>query len=159
MKACYRYGQICPKQAKTAQNSPFRGYSGIGAARSWLQEAPPRDPGVISQRGHFAITRTTLRDHKHDTSGDTSDHRDFRTRDFGALDPGLRDGGCRNQDLGPLADGPKWAVFGAQNGTPFGTPFDPFLTPFWALRSHSDDTKTHSTTPQTCLRHSISPIQ
>ena len=53
MKACYRYGQICPKQAKTAQNSPFRGYSGIGAARSWLQEAPPRDPGLISQRGHF----------------------------------------------------------------------------------------------------------
>ena len=119
----HHYGQNSPKQPKTALFGAHLGALGIGAARSWLQEAPRSDITVDHKISQETTLQGTLRDHKHDTSGDTSDHRDFRTRDFGALDPGLRDGGCRNQDLGHLADGPKWAVFGAQNGTPFGTPF------------------------------------
>ena len=70
----------------------------------------------------------------------------------------------------------QWPVLGPQKGTHFGTlsdprkplksPKSPISTLFRDLKyhkrdtsDHRDDTKRHSSTPQTCLRHSISPTQ
>ena len=135
MKACYRYGQICPKQAKTAQNSPFRGYSGIGAARSWLQEAPPRDPGLISQRGHFRghfdDINTTLQGTLLITQ--ISEHVFSGSQHLGAAQTALTDPRRPRGRKGRF-----WGLFWAYFGTLFPTHFWPFWPILALFRPLSD---------------------
>ena len=136
-----------------------------------------------SQTTTQPITETTFRSqrrHKNDisddtpfTADDTENHRGRHKKTLcfrkGCL--GLRPKhacvahGCR-----------QWPVLGPQKGTHFGTlsdprkplksPKSPISTLFRDLKyhkrdtsDHRDDTKRHSSTPQTCLRHSISPTQ
>ena len=87
----------------------------------------PRGSGGF--RPTFRSQETTFRSHGPESQIRRSTFRGESVSGKGVSGPsipGIRDGGCRNQDLGRLADGPKWTTFG-------GPKWDPFWDPFWTL--------------------------
>ena len=151
----------------------FRGHYKVSEVMLWVyRRSGPADPGYVTHgsgdpgirdldhiQGTFGGHRRTLISH----SGDISDDILFPNTCFRyhnmvwpikGRSPTLLDPIVVSRHFCPL----KRPILGPHFG-PFLAHFGPFSTPSGPQYHIQGTFKTHSTTLQTCLRHSISPIQ